>query len=108
GEQLKLTWRALLPDGAPGGYEGIDVLPAGLRPLVVASFGAAGRRDTQNVPVRVEGQGVVFSASPGMEPITYYARKLNAGIFTADPVTIRPSGSASVLALSAPKDIRVP
>ena len=51
---------------------------------------------------------VVFSASPGMEPITYYARKLNAGIFTADPVTIRPSGSASVIALSAPKDIRVP
>ena len=108
GDLLKITLRPSLPASAPGGYEVIDVLPAGLRPLIVASFGAAGRSDTKNVPVRVEGQRVVFSASPGMEPITYYARKLNAGIFTADPVTIRPSGSASVLALSAPKDIRVP
>ncbi len=78
------------PQAIDGCYRVTDLLPSGLRPITRSNFGRIS-------PYRVDGQRVTFCVwersewSPGY--VSYWARVVNAGEYTAEPATIQSAKS---------------
>ena len=87
--RIQLTFE-FSPQAIDGCYQVTDLLPSGLRPITRNSFGRIS-------PYHVDGQRVSFCVSPRLERqteyVSYWARVVNAGEFTAEPATIQSAKS---------------
>jgi len=108
GSLLKITLHPTFPSSTPNGsYEIDDVLPAGLLPVDRPWDYGQARDSNVSVPMRVEGQRVSFWAWPGMKDIVYWGRRVNGGLFKAEPAIIEHMESGGVWAWSEPAEVKV-
>lgn len=92
-----------------------DLLPSGLRPLTsFASHDVArsslGSSPDVWMPYDVVGQRVSFCAYPDKDrvaKISYFARVIGTGTYTAEPVVASPQRDPSRVAVSTPTEVRI-
>jgi hypothetical protein len=87
--RITMTWD-LTQDAVDGCYQVSDLLPSGLRP-VTRLFEQGLDKGDVSYPYFVEGQRVSFCVSRRFttKTITYYARVIGTGIYTAEPVVMQ-------------------
>jgi len=108
GELMRVVLHYTLgPQALDGCYQVSDLLPSGLK--AVTRPYAWGLPPTISYPYRIEGQRVSFCIwkNSVLRSAGYYARVVNAGEYTAEPVIIQSMKSAESVNLSAPDQVEI-
>lgn len=98
GDLVKVRLKYSISDrAAAGGYEIVDFLPAGLKP--VTSPWSRGLYDRNlGYPVEVNGQRVTFAVGRREGEIVYYARVVSAGSYAAESAILQHGRSGQLWA----------
>ncbi|HYF93251.1 MAG TPA: Ig-like domain-containing protein [Symbiobacteriaceae bacterium] len=101
GDLVKVTLNVKIPETAPGGaYELTDYLPSGLR-IVARPWQHGIKWGSMNDPawpLDVSGQKATFWVGRDSYPISYYARVVTAGEYTAEEPVLQHSKSGLIYA----------
>ena len=94
------------PKAADGCHRVTDLLPSGLK-AVTEPYRHGIRDDKVTHPYAVAGQRVSFCAYRPGATITYYARVVAPGSYTAEPATVQDLGAPEAVSFSAPTTVRI-
>ena len=110
GDLVKVTIDYAIPDTAPSGpYEVSDYLPSGLR-LIERPWAQGVKWTAHNDPawpLEVLGQRATFYAGKGQSSISYYARVMAPGEYTAEQPVLQHQRSGLIYAVGMREQVRI-